>query len=134
MKLWNAFGSEHSMNLVLIGRFTEVRDAELAKKLIDELMKQVNAEPDVHPVDPRPQDRRFSDGMRQLLESAKLYNLGPSDIDQFQYDAHVALKGTEVVVTTDEAEVSGFIKVLVDRGARVEIYSAHHHKDTGYGR
>jgi hypothetical protein len=134
MKLWNAFGSEHSMNLVIIGRFNEVRDAELAKELIDRLVEQVNAEPDAHPFDPREQDRRFSDALRQLLESAKLYNLGPSDIDQFQYDARVALKGKEVVVTTDEADVSGFIKVLIEKGARVEIYSAHDHKDTGYGR
>ena len=39
MKLWNAFGSEHSMNLVIIGRFNEVRDAELAKELIDRLVE-----------------------------------------------------------------------------------------------
>ena len=41
MKIWNAFGTEHSMNLVMIGRFKEVRNAEEAKRLIDRLTEQV---------------------------------------------------------------------------------------------
>ena len=48
MKVWNGYGSEHSMNLVIVGHFKEVRDAEKAKELIDLLTEQVNAEPEAY--------------------------------------------------------------------------------------
>lgn len=134
MKVWYGFGSEHSSNLVMIGRFKNVRDAEKAKKLIERLIEQVNAEPDVYQRDSSPQDRRFSEAMLKLLMASKLYSLGPTDLEQFAYDATVRVKGSEVVVTTDETDVLAFLKVLLDKGARVEVYSAHEYPDTGYGR
>jgi hypothetical protein len=57
-----------------------------------------------------------------------------SELEQFVYEVSVKLDNNKVVVTTDEIEISGFFKVLFDHGARVEIYSAHQYRDTGYGR
>jgi len=39
------------------------------------------------------------------------------------------LNGSRIVVTTDELEVSGFLKLMVDKGAKVEVYSAHDYPD-----
>jgi len=132
MKLWHGFGSEHSMKLVMIGRFRDARGAKKAKELIDKLIAQVGEEPDVYRHDAVPQDRRFSDAMLSLLMASNLYSLGPSELEQFAYDANVAVKGSEVIVTTDEVDVSAFLKVLLDKGARIEVYSAHDYPDTGY--
>ena len=44
MKLWAGFGSEHSMNLVMIGRFVDASDAAAAKRLIDDLIALVMEE------------------------------------------------------------------------------------------
>lgn len=134
MKIWNGFGSEHSYNLVMIGRFKKTRDAEKAKELIERIIKQVVAEPDAHQRDASPQDHRFSDAMSKLLMASKLYSIGPTELEQFAYDASVRVDGNQVIVTTDEIDVSAFLKVLLDKGARVEVYSAHVHPDTGYGR
>ncbi len=132
MKVWYGFGSEHSTNLVMIGRFKEARDAEKVKEVLDRLIEQVSAEPDVYQRDAIPQDRYFSDAMLELLRAASVYSLGPTELEQFSYDARVRVKGNEVVVTTDEVDVSAFIKVLLDKGARIEVYSAHDYPDTGY--
>uniref|UniRef100_UPI00261D4EEC DUF6375 family protein n=1 Tax=uncultured Halomonas sp. TaxID=173971 RepID=UPI00261D4EEC len=42
MKIWNGYGSEHSMNLVLIGRFKRAKDAENIEKNIDRLSGQAS--------------------------------------------------------------------------------------------
>jgi Family of unknown function (DUF6375) len=54
-------GSKHSMNLVMIGRFKETRDAENAGQLIEKIAEQVRAEPDHYErdSDSHPEDRRF---------------------------------------------------------------------------
>jgi hypothetical protein len=46
MKIWWGYGSEHSMNLVMIGKFASVGEAEAAKQLIDRLAEGVQNEVD----------------------------------------------------------------------------------------
>jgi len=134
MKVWTGYGSEHSRNLVMIGHFREARDAEKAKELIDRLTEQVLAEPDVYRSDASLEEHRFSEAVLELLRASNLYSLGPAELEQFSYDASARVEGSDVVVTTDEVEVSAFLKLLLDKGARVEVYSAHDYPDTEYGR
>jgi hypothetical protein len=134
MKFWNEYGSEHSMNLVMIGHFKEVRDAEKTRELIDRLTGRVIAEPEVYQSEAGLRPRRFSDSMLELLRASELYTIGPAELEQFGYDAHVRVEGSKVVLTTDEADVSAFLKVLLEKGARIEVYSAHDHPGTGHGR
>lgn len=112
----------------MIGYFKTARDAEAAKELIDRLTEQASAEYDDR--DREDRERRFSDEVMALLRGSELYSLGALELEQFTYDAHVQLKDKEVTVTTDEIEVSAFLKILVDRGARVEVYSGHHYPQT----
>ena len=125
MKVWHSFASEHSMNLVMIGRFKGAIDAEEAKKLIDRLIERVIAEPDAYQSDAPPSGRRFSKEMSELLSASDLYSLSPTELEQFAYDASVSVHDSQVEVRTDEVDVSAFLKVLLDKGARVEVYSAH---------
>jgi hypothetical protein len=134
MKVWYGFGSEHSSNLVMIGRFKEAREAEEVKKVIDRLIEQVSAEPDVYRWDAIPSDRRYSNPMYELLSASKIHNVGPAELEQLGYDVSVVVHGNEVVIKTEEIEVSAFLKILIDKGARVEVYSAHYYPDTDYGR
>ena len=128
MKIWNAFATEHSMNLVLIGRFKEVRDAERAKQSIDRLTDFLSAEKRPQP-SPTHQRHRFGEAMRQLLHDEELHSLAPEELEQFCYDVNVNQSGNEISIWTDEIETSAFLKVLVQRGARVEVYSAHDYPD-----
>jgi len=125
MKIWNGYGSEHSMNLVLIGRFKRAQDAEKVEKDISRLSAQVAKEDGYASAFAEPEDQRFSDEMLSLLLSLKLNTLGPSDLGQLVSEHHLRRENDQITVTTDEAEVSAFVKIFIEAGARVEIFSAH---------
>lgn len=129
MKIWNAYASEHSMNLVMIGRFKEVRDAQEAKQIIDRLAEQVSAESGAYEPDSDVRGRRFSDEMLQLLTESRFHSVYPAELGQFGLDVRVEVQGSHVVITTDEADISAFLKLLLEKGARVEVYSAHDYPD-----
>lgn len=125
MKIWNGYGSEHSMNLVLIGRFKRAQDAEKVEKDIVKLSTQASKDDSYSISFAEPEDQRFSDDMLSLLGSMKLNTLGPADLGQLLSDHNLSREGDRITVTTDEAEVSAFVKLFIEAGARVEVFSAH---------
>jgi hypothetical protein len=127
MKLWAGFGSEHSMNLVMIGRFVDASDAADAKRLIDQLIALVMEELAAGQLQVGEPPERFSDKVREFLGKNNIFSIGPAELEQFVYDVQVEHNGNTVEVSTDESDVSAFLKVLLDHKARVEVFSAHHH-------
>ncbi|ASN85259.1 DUF6375 family protein [Pantoea agglomerans] len=125
MKIWNGYGSEHSMNLVLIGKFKQEQDAEKVEKDIKTLSTQAEKDECYSIPFDEPENQRFSDEMLSLLYSLKLHTLGPTDLGQLVSDHHLDREGDRITITTDEAEVSAFVKLFVEAGAKVEIFSAH---------
>lgn len=125
MKIWNGYGSEHSMNLVLIGRFKRAQDAEKVEKDIDRLSAQASKDESHSIAFSAPEEQRFSDDMLTLLSSLNLHTLGPADLGQLISDHHLRREGDQITVTTDEAEVSAFVKLFIEAGAKVELFSAH---------
>ena len=134
MKIWYGYGSEHSMNLVMIGKFQEAKDAINAQKIINEITKQVDTEVEAKLMKIGESSNRYSDDMLQLLSKLRIHSIGPAELEQFAYDVKTNIDGSKVVITTDEVDVSAFLKILLDCGARVEVYSAHEYPDTEYGR
>jgi len=122
------------MNLVMIGRFKDASDATRAKQAIDRLTDHVYAEVEAGRMEVGQPTGRYDDALRGLLDELGVYGIGPAEFEQFAYIATVSLDGTEVVVETDEIDVSAFLKVLLDKGARVEVFSAHDYPDNGHGR
>jgi hypothetical protein len=74
----------------------------------------------------------FSDELLAVLSKEKIHSLAYADVEQFLYDTDVKADGSNVVVQTDEIDVIAFVKVLLARGAKVEMYSMHDHS-TGVG-
>ncbi|WP_236309123.1 DUF6375 family protein [Pseudomonas gessardii] len=113
------------MNLVLIGRFKRAQDAEKVEKDIDRLSAQASKD-DSHSIPfGEPEDQRFSDDMLSLLRSLNLNTLGPADLGQLVSEHYLRREGDQITVTTDEAEVSAFVKLFIEAGAKVEVFSAH---------
>ena len=129
MKIWNGYGSEHSSNLVMIGTFKTIRDADEAKAFIDRLTEQVAEDQPEYHFDLPAEDDRYSQKMKELLRSSSLSQIGPAELEQLIYDVQIEVKGKRVMMTTDESEISAFLKVFIERGARVEVYSAHDYPD-----
>ena len=117
MKIWNAYGSEHSMNLVMIGSFKDAGAAEAAKDAIEELQQYF--------MEHEPDRETYSRDVMELLGKLKVHTIGSAELDQFRYDFSISTAQEKVIIKTDEADVSALWKVLIDRGAKVEMFSAH---------
>jgi hypothetical protein len=129
MKMWFGYGSEHSANLVMIGHFKDAQTAERAEKVIAEIRQKVENDSRDGQMEIGELSGRYTDGMLELLGNLKVHSVGPAELEQFSYDVPVKRDGDKLVSRTDEVELSAFIKVMIDYGARIEIYSAHEHPD-----
>lgn len=134
MKVWFGVGTEHSMNLVMIGHFADAASAEHAKDLVDQFTTAAQTEQDEKRLEAGEYADRYSEPILDLLNSTNVHSIEPNDLQQFLYEADVEQHGTEVVITTDEIEVQAYLKLMLSKGARVEVYSAHDHPGTGRGR
>ena len=122
------------MNLVMVGKFDEKKEASQAFAAIQLIMEQASADVESGLLEVGEPPDRYTDAIMKLAQDLKLYSLHPAEFEQFVYNVTVDLEDDKIVITTDEVDVSAFLKILVDKGAHVEVYSAHHHPDTGYGR
>ncbi|TVZ75658.1 DUF6375 family protein [Streptomyces sp. BK340] len=134
MKVWYGYGTEHSMNLVMIGRFKDATTAERAHAVIKHLTTALQAEEEAGRLTVGEPNDRYSDEVLKLLSDLNIHSIGPRELEQFLYDLTTRRDGDSIVVTTDETDVQALLKVLIDKGARIEVYSAHDHPGTGYGR
>jgi len=134
MKIWHQHGSEHSANLVMIGHFEDATEATKTKEIIDALTKQVVEDQDKRTRVIGSLSERYGTEMLDLLGRLNVTSIGPGELEQFAYDVNVKVEGNKVVVTTDELDIAAFLKVMFHRGARIEVYSAHDHPGTSYGR
>jgi Family of unknown function (DUF6375) len=134
MKIWYQHGSEHSANLVMIGHFEDATEATKAKEIIDAITSQVAEEQNNGTlVIGNPSDR-YGEEMLNLLMRLNTPSIGPRELEQFAYEVGVRVEGKDVVLTTEELDISAFLKVMFHQGARIEVYSAHNYPDTGRGR
>lgn len=127
MKVWQGYGSEHSMNLVMIGHFKQASDAKKAHGIIEALTKSVTGKTEFS-------STRYDDDILNLMQELNCHSVGPGEVEQFQYDVRTELERNKIVITTEENDVSAFLKIMLDRGARIEVYSAHDYPDSTYGR
>lgn len=134
MKIWYQHGSEHSANLVMIGHFENASDATKAKEIIDALTKQVVEDQAAGVLTVGDPTKRYGNAMLDLLGKLNVMTIGPGELEQFVYEVNLELRGNDLVLTTEEVDISAFLKVMVLEGARIEVYSAHNHPDTAHGR
>ena len=123
MKIWTSFGSEHSADLVMIGHFSTVADAENVKGLFGKLAEAANAEEEQARIDRG--DRGYSDEMLDTLSKLGVHSMGPADPEQFGYSYTLVQRDTMLVLRTEEIDVGAYLKLMVDGGASVEVFSAH---------
>ena len=133
MKFWTGYGTEHSMNLVMIGHFKEVGEAAAALDVIERIREQVTVDEAAGRLEFGTPLDNYTDGMMDLLRDVGFFSIGADELEQFMYDVNFNREGDKIIVHTDESDVSAVMKLMVTRGARVEVYSAHDYIDTEHG-
>jgi hypothetical protein len=119
MKIWTSSGSEHSMNLVIIGKFKTAQDAEKCKILIDSLRDFLHDHGELD------QDSvEYGNDVLDFLSKKNISCIAPQQLVQFRYDMAVDLHENEIKITSDD-DLNVFMALLIQEGAKVEAYSAH---------
>src|SRR5205823_3400894 len=90
---------------------------------------RVDLEAETYEIDSDTPD--LTDEMSDLLRELKMYSLSPADIENFAYEHGVEREGCDLILTTEEYDIGGFVKIFVDQAARIEIFSMHTHTPTG---
>lgn len=132
MKIWYGHGSEHSMNLALIGRFENVTSATSAIERIEALRKL--AQSDVPDASWNPREERITDRFREAMWDMGIYDMSYDQVQDFAFDHRAEQVGNELRIWTDESEIQGFIKVLLHHEAKIEIFSLHQWHEDGTPR
>jgi hypothetical protein len=132
VRIWHSYGSEHSMDLVLVGTFETASGAEAAIERMEAL--KTLAEAEWSDDNWRHPDERMPDSLADELMKLKLYEMGRSDVDIYAFEHSIERNGSTVRIWTEESEVQGFLKVLIHLGARVEVFSRHHWNEDGTPR
>ncbi|MXW81898.1 MAG: hypothetical protein F4246_09455 [Rhodothermaceae bacterium] len=125
MKIWKSYGSEHSMNLVMIGSFKKEDDAEKVEEELRFLFEEIRSLDDSEVF-----RDRFSDDVKKLLYSKEIYCLMPQELEQFQYDHSFERDGKKIRYWTDEWDVSAALKIMLTGGAKVEIFSGDNYRES----
>ena len=108
----------------MIGKFKDAESAEKTKAIIDEITEAMSSSDDDHL-----KADRYSESALALLRKVGFYSVSPAELENFRYDISSKVNGDQIVITTDEMEISAFLKLLIEKGARVEVFSAHVHPD-----
>ena len=125
MKIWQSYGSEHSMNLVMIGRFKQESDAKRVEELFGSLLEKLRGLPESDI-----KEDRFTRDVREFLISKNVHYLAPNELRQFLYDVSFECNGSEIRVTTDEYDFSAALKIMIIEEAKVEVFSAHDYPES----
>lgn len=128
MKIWNGYGSDHSSSLMIIGHFKASTDAEKTMALIEELTSTAGNDLAAGSIEYLEDNDDFSEATREKLRELNLYSLSPSEIADFALlNASPRVEGSDIRIFSDDVEIGGFIKLMVLRGAKVEVFSTHDH-------
>ncbi len=130
MKIWFGYGSDHSANLVMVGEFKTLEQAAQVRELIDRISEAASSDATEGVVDPWAKCDRYSEQSEELLRKSGLNNLSPSDISDFALlSASIEISDNTLRLRTDQTEIGGFVKLMVSKGARVQVYCADEYPD-----
>ena len=124
MKIWRSHGSEHSANLVMIGHFKSVDEAKAALETIQKMEQKAGEDQARGRIDPYGgNNTRYSDALLEVAKEFDIWDLTPTDYASFVFEVHAKQVGKRLEFWTDDTEILGYVKLLVNRGAKVEVYS-----------
>lgn len=114
MKVWFSHAGEHSTDMRLIGKFKTAENAQKAAKLLNTLIsvkdKSIKNE------------YQFSEELSSILREYQ-FELKTRDVEELDYLGEVESQGKEIIVDSNEVNVSVLTRVFYFYGAKIEIFS-----------
>lgn len=117
MKVWKSFSGDHSAKLRIIGTFKTVEDAKEAADTFNDLLAVEEKD--------KGKNLYFSDEVMEVMKKHNFHSFSEQDPQQLDLFYALEPKGNEIIVETNEVEVQALLKVLLHKGAKIELYSQH---------
>jgi len=117
MKIWLSFSGEHSAKLRIIGTFKTSGDADKAAACFNDLLTIENKK--------RGSNLYFSDEVSQVMTKHKMHLFSENDPEQLDFFQSLHPEDRQIIINTDEVEIQALIKIMINYGAKIEIYSKH---------
>lgn len=133
MKIWFGFGSEHSSKIRMIGTFKSASAAAEAERELERLMEMAVNAVDFDKFEENPMAWYMESEVRSVLRQLHIDYFSPDDLRQLIGEHRLERSNTndsEVVLWTDEYDLGVFVKFLISRSARIEVYSAHDYPES----
>jgi hypothetical protein len=115
----------------MVGHFADESAAKATELVFERIKERIYKDMNTEGYDPGEDAPDLTDEMGQLLREINVWSLAPADVENFAYDHSVTRDGADLILTTDENAIGGFVKLLVDNDARIEIFSMHSHTSAG---
>ena len=130
MKSWTGYGSEHSANLVMLGKFKTAEDAttflaELEK--LERLIQEDDSDDGNH--------RAFPEKIIDAVFNGRIRfcnDFAPKDLEDFRMELQRQQQADNPTIVKFKSDVTGWaglIKMMVNAGARVEVFDESNSKE-----
>lgn len=130
MKIWNGYSSEHSASLVMIGHFKDAESVDSFLKELDAIKEQIAKESDGCDTADRFPEELLNKLVRQEYKFCS--DLAPKDLNDFQMSLNFEKDANDprvVRFSSSDTGWAGLIKMMVNAGARIEVFDEQLVKD-----
>lgn len=107
----------------MIGRFATAEQAKSAWDAIERMQTQISEDMAAGRLDVD-KSHRFTKGITDVLREINLHSLSAGEAEDFGCNVHIRQENEQLLLHTDDIDIGGFIKLMVDRGAKVEVWCA----------
>jgi len=125
MKIWTAFSGDFTGLMKIIGNFKSAEDASVAADAFNAMLAVKDKT-----VKGTGKDAEVSDELRQVLNKHALPSFS-SEHDLAEFEAYTAVQseGNKIVTEQNGLELEALLKVLVSKGAKIELYRLKDYPD-----
>ena len=124
MKIWYGFSSEHSSRMKIVGHF---KSSDNAKQFLGDLEKMrslVEANTEACFNTPEEFPRQILDSLFKG-EVRHAQTLASHDLMDFANEMSIEDNDCNVTISSSEWNWAGVIKMMIESGARIEMFSEH---------
>lgn len=117
MKIWKSFSGEHSAKLRIVGTFKTATDAQKAVDCFNDLLDVKDKA--------KGGNLYFSDEIMEVMNKHNMHSFAETDPEQLDYFYTLDRHNNQIIVNTDELEIQALVKILINYGAKIEMFSKH---------
>ena len=133
MKVWYCYSSEHSSRMKIIGRFKTEESARMFEADFNKMKQLVKDNYDTCFTAPDEFPRLILDELfKGTVKHAQ--TLSPHDLLDFANDMSDYREGNCFTISSDEYNWAGVIKMMIEAGSKIEIFSEHDYPEKGDAR